>query len=252
MRRDWLAGVLGCLLMLVADAGWAAKASQPPKLTREGLVNLSLALNYLDAGNLQGSLIRAQKALHTDPKSADVHLAIGMIHDRMGNQDLASAAFARALKLDPEDGNVHNTYGAWLCQHQTAAEAEPHFQKALLNPGKSSTRNILLNAGRCAYKAGELDKSEQHLRAALEKSPAHAATLLLLAEVKHAQGQDFEARAFLQRREALGPLDARTYELAAEIETGAGDPKAAERYRTLLREKFPDHQEPTGEGAGRP
>jgi Tfp pilus assembly protein PilF len=41
-------------------------------------------------------------------------------------------------------------------------------------------------------------------------------------------------------------------DLAARIEDGAGDHKAAQHYRERLRDEFPTSTLPTGEGAKRP
>lgn len=241
--------------LLLAGSTLQARTKQnatPAAMSHEGSLNLALAINYLEAGLLDRALDRANRAAASDGKSPDVHTVMAMILDRSGQQEKAAEAFAMALKYGPEEGTFNNAYGAWLCQHRSPAEGQPYLRKAEANPGRQLLRNILLNAGNCALLAGEFAEAEQKLRLVLQAAPADARALLQLARVKHAQGQHFEARAFLQRREALGPLGADALELAIEIETGAGDAKAAERYRTLLREQHPDHVTPTGEGAGRP
>lgn len=253
LRNATRSFILGVLLASAAGQTMAAKAVPgAPRLSHDGSANLGAAQNSLRGNDLPKALARASNALKTDPKSADVHAMLAMIHSRMGDQGKAADFFGTAIKLAPGNGYILNTYGAWLCEQGSPVEAEKHFLRALEDSSFGLPRNALLNAGRCSFRAAELEKSERYLRRVLELSAVDAPALLLLAQVKHAQGQDFEARAFIQRREALGPLDPKGYELAAAIEAGAGDARSAERYRALLREKFPDHQSPTGEGAGRP
>jgi type IV pilus assembly protein PilF len=60
------------------------------------------------------------------------------------------------------------------------------------------------------------------------------------------------ARAFFQRREALGSPGAELLDLAVRIERGAGDTVAAERYRRRLNEQFPDYTPPATEGSRQP
>ena len=70
---------------------------------------------------------------------------------------------------------------------------------------------------------------------ATTKSPAEQlkpGKLLTLAQVEYAQGNFMDARAFIQRRDAMGS-NAEVLELAARIEDGAGDQRAAARYRGL-------------------
>lgn len=66
--------------------------------------------------------------------------------------------------------------------------------------------------------------------------------------LQYRQGNFLGARAFVQRREALGEVGADMLELATAIEEGAGDRAAAERYRSRLREQFPDHTPNSPEG----
>jgi len=245
-----LAGIF--LLFALIATVQAKREAKPVKLSEPGRINLGMAYNHLRNDNLAKAFERVTIAATSDPNSADVQTLLAMIQNRRGNQGPAADAFKRALKLAPGNSNVLNAYGAWLCQQGSSVDADQYFQKALNDPGILAPRDVLYNAGRCASKANDLNKAEQYLRRALELFPNDGATLLQLAEVKHAQEQDFVARAFLQRREALGPMGPEAYELAVKIETGAGDSKSAERYRTQLREKFPDHQSPTREGAGRP
>ena len=256
MRHELRFMFCACLLLAVSATSAHAKQetrqeTTPGKLSDTGRVNLGLAYSYFEAGNIVTAFDRIMIAAASDPQSPEVQALLGMIEDRRGNQALATDAYNRALSLAPDNGNVLNAYGAWLCEHGSTTQADIYFQKALLDSASRTPRNALVNAGRCAFKANEHAKAEQYLRRALELSSEDASALLLLAEVKHAQGQFFEARAFLQRREALGPMGPAAYELAAKIETGAGDARSAQRYRALLLEKYPDHQSPTGEGAGR-
>ena len=55
-----------------------------------------------------------------------------------------------------------------------------------------------------------------------------------MARLEHRRGDALKARAFLQRREAVAPLTAPELALAIEIETAAGDARAAARYRNQL------------------
>lgn len=254
MRPDFRLIMLAAALLLPAQAGHArAKpAAKPAQLSQDGSVNFGLALNYLESGMLDRALVRINRAAASDPKSVDVFTVAALIHARLGHQDKAEEAFAKALKLGPGEGTLNNAYGTWLCEHKTPAEGEPYLRKAMENPGRQPLRNILANASSCAYKARDYAKSEQWLRQLLDVSPEDSGALLQMVRVKLAQGQFFEARAFLQRHEALGQMTAEAYELAVQMETGAGDEKSANRYRALLREAYPDHELPTGEGAGRP
>jgi type IV pilus assembly protein PilF len=172
-----------------------------------------------------------------------------IIHDRNGEPAKAEREFGRALAIAPADGFILNAHASWLCENGRASEADQEFLRALRDPRYRTPLQTLANAGRCAHQVRQWGKAESYLRRALELAPADGTILFLLADVELKQGKFMEARAFIQRRDALG-ADASTLELAAAIEDAAGDALSAARYRQRLKEKFPDAA-PAGQGAGK-
>jgi type IV pilus assembly protein PilF len=236
--------------------GCAGRADRPTQAatTREQSAdlrrNLGLAEGYLAKGELDKAARWAEKAIALDPSAAEPRALRALVYERAGDSDKAGKEFERALRLAPADGNILNAHGAWLCGHGQHAAADRAFARALADSGYANAHQALANAGKCALSAGRLAAAEDYLRRALVFAPTDAGLLYLLADVELRQGKAFEARAFIQRRDALG-ADAKTLDLAARIEDAAGDAQAAGRYRARLREKFPKH-EPTGEGATSP
>ncbi|MFN3431011.1 MAG: polysaccharide biosynthesis tyrosine autokinase, partial [Candidatus Sericytochromatia bacterium] len=137
------------------------------------------------------------------------------------------AAYARSVELAPEDGALLNNYGSWLCRNGRAAEADAMFVRALDDPFFRGKLEVLFNAGHCAQGAGDLAAADGYFRRALELEPRHAPSLLQMARLQSARGDNMRARAFVQRLEALGPLDATTLELAAAVEAGLGNATAS-------------------------
>ncbi len=255
MRRDvnWmLAAALSALLAGCAGTGGgpAARADadggdRPRKvedeMTRTGLANLRLAQTYLGAGKLDLALDRADRAVTSDPGSPDVQLVLGMIRDRLGDPARAGAHFARAVKLGPTLGYVLNANGAWLCENGKVADADAMFVRAIRDPFYAQKEQAFFNAGKCALRAGDLPKAEGYLREGLAVAPESPRLLEQMAQVKFRQGEWFAARAFFQRRDALGNPGGEMLDLAARIEAGAGDAVAAERYRARLKQQYPDY-----------
>lgn len=229
-----------CLLLAGCSAtgGSDKRAAVAPQLSHAGQLNLSLAQNYLDLNDLETALDRANRAVRSDPDSGDIHAMLGLIHNRIGNPDKAAAEFENALRLSPRSGGILNAHAVWLCERGKLEQADAEFLQALQDPFYKSPMQTLYNAGKCAQNAGRLDKAESYLRRALELSPQEPSALMTLAEVEFALGKTMEARAFIQRRDALGS-DAQVLELAARIEDAANNAEAAKRYRQRLRDEFP-------------
>lgn len=243
---------LAFVLLAVFSLSLQAKEKRDDtQLSRQGKIALGLAQSYLSSGDPEGAMARVQQAKRSDPRAPEVYALEAAVHDRMGDQTKAGESFAQALRLDPARASIQNNYGAWLCEHARYAEAEAAFAIALADGDYRASGQPVFNAGRCAMKAGKYDQAETHFRQLLQKTPDDAGVLMALAETKLAAGNAFEARAFLQRREALG-VSAEVLSLGARIEDAAGDARAAALYRKRLREEFPAHTAPTGEGAARP
>jgi len=254
MRREagWAMRALVALASLGLSAGAVlAKDPAPPRrLSHDGMLNLGLAETLLAQKQPERAMEHVRKAEDSDPDAPEVQLVFARLYQATGNERKAERSYERALKLAPNSGVVRNAHGVWLCEHGQYDAADADFARAQRDVAYATPQQALANAGRCAQKAGRWAKAEQSLRHALEYSADDPQLLFLLADVSFRQGKLLEARAFVQRREALG-ADAPTLALAARVEAAAGDRVAEARYRELLRERFPAYV-PSGEGAAPP
>lgn len=227
-------------------------ASSQAAMSSKGMANLSLAQNYLAEDRLELAMDRANRAYRSDPKSADVQIVMGMIRQRLGDTPRAGQHFAQAARFGPESGHVLNVYGVWLCEQGNTAEADAMFVRATRDVFYKSREQALFNAGKCAIKAGQHDKADDYLRRGLAIAPENGLLLSEMARLQYLRGDYMSARAFVQRREALGGASAELLYLAANIEQGAGDQVAANRYRQRLQSQFPDFTPPSTEASRQP
>ena len=227
----------------------AAKEKKPPKqvvLSEGGRANVVLSQSYLESGDLETAEARARSALASDGGSALPHAAMAMVYARKKQDDKAQGEFNRARALAPADGMVLNSYGSWLCSRGDYAGADEAF-RAALEDRMAQQFQPLMNAGRCASMAQAWPKADNYLRRAVAIAPRNRSLLLLLAQTQLELKRPMDARAFVQRADALGP-DAYTIALAARVEDAAGDTIASGRYRKRLAEEFPNYL-PRAEGA---
>lgn len=240
------------IFAMLLSGNASARETVSKTLSYGGTLNLGLAQNYLIAGDPGTALDKANLALRSDPDSAEVHVTLGMIYNKVRDEKHAGEQFARAVQLAPTQGPILNAYAVWQCEQGLFAQADGNFQQAAQDPFYKTPAEAWFNAGKCAYGSGDAVKADGYLRKSLEKWPDDPAGLQLMAQVQFAQGHFMDARAFLQRREALGSPRPELYVLGSKIEEGAGDAKAAERYRQRLREEFPEYTPPAGEGSRSP
>ncbi len=138
----------------------------------------------------------------------------------------------------PQRGDILN-YGAWLCQQGRPAESLAWFDRALQAPGYATPAESQANAGSCALDAGQLERAEGDLRAALSVLPGNPVALEAMAQLSFRQGRFMEARAFAERRIAAAPQRVPCYNLRSQIEARLGDRAASDRYLQRIRQEFP-------------
>lgn len=227
-----LAGLAGC-------AGDGGERGGDEDLSRTGDANVRLAQTYLTAGKLELAADRAERAIRSDPSSAQAHVVMGMVLGRLDQDARAGEHFLRAAKLAPGDGFVNNAAGVWLCSHGRAAEADPYFARGVEDLVFAQRAQIFHNAGKCAAGTGDLANAERYLRGGLNIAADDRHLLEQMVRVKVAQGDLMSARAFLQRREAVAPLNPEMLGFGVQIEERAGDAAAAQRYRQQLANQPP-------------
>lgn len=213
---------------------------------------MSKAMQYLQAGQLDAAEQSTKAVLKAQPDSADATTLMAVIEDRRGRGTQAGAYYKRAAELPPLDGGRQNNYGAWLCANGYAAESLVWFDRALNDPNYATPAAALANAGGCAATVGQYERAERDLRRALTLDPRNPYALGAMAENEYRNQRFFEARAFVERRLAAAQASPSVLKLASQIEERLGDKAAAGRYVQQLRAEFPDAVEANLGGSAGP
>ena len=124
-------------------------------------------MGYYQAGNYEIALDEVKKAIDADPQMADAYGVRALIYSAMKETALAEENFQRGLRLAPNNPDLANNYGMFLCQVGRHAQGLAQFEAALKNPRYSSPVKALVNAGACSLKMKNLDEAERYLLEAL-------------------------------------------------------------------------------------
>jgi len=243
-------------LVLLAFTGinfcYSIEAIEKP-LSYAGQNAIAYAQDYVGEKKYEDAMKQAEAAIRSDPKSGVPYMVKGFIYDLQNDTQKASKAFSKAIALSPQNGYVLTAYAKHLCSKLQFQQADAAFLKATQDSLYPLSSKALEGAAQCAMTKEDFDLAEVRARAALALSPESAVALETMAQVKFKQSNSFEARAFMQRREALGPLNVPMLQLANQIEKSAGDDRAAAQYQKqldiLLQAQI---QPPTGEGQKKP
>ena len=239
----------GALLAAVVLTGCATPQSSRPSAQDASVRGASLppmsSLGQRALGRAQAAIAQSDfasaddylaDARQHDPKHPDIWLMQARRAEASGDERDMGVAIERALAVSPGYGVALNMRGVWHCRQQRWAQAQADFGAALLDPEFRGVAQALGNAGVCALESGDLGLADTLLRQALALAPTDGLALISMARLEADRGNGLAARAFLQRREALGPLSAVELPVAISVETLAGDRRARARYEQALRQ----------------
>jgi type IV pilus assembly protein PilF len=207
-------------------------------------VYIELSKAYLQDGQLTEAYKNARKAVLADSRSSNAHYMHALVEQRLGQFEAADKAYRQAIARDPRNSDVLNAYGGFLCaQMQRFDAADPYFRRALENPLYGTPWFAYHNAGDCKYLKGDIAGAETDFRAALQRNPRFAPSLLRMAEVSFENRQYLSARAYLQRYEEVAPHTPKSLWLGVQTERQLGDNRQTASYGRQLRAEFPDSEQ---------
>lgn len=207
---------------------------------KKAKIHTDLGGLYAQDGRYAVALEEATIALATDSGYAPAYSLQGLVHMFLGERNLAEESFRRALSIAPNDPEINNNYGWFLCQTGRQAESMGYFRLAYRNTLYNTPTKPYTNSGICALGMKDYKTAEEHLNIALRIDPSNTQARYWLGETYYQTNRLGEARQVVSD---LGKMIDATVEvvwLGARIERKAGDREAELRYTTLMRRKFTD------------
>ncbi len=216
-------------------------ASDQSSAQKRSTIRLQLAAGYYQRGQLEVALDEIKKAIDADPNNAAAYGVRGLIYMDMGEKGLAEDNFQRGLKLAPNNADLSNNYGSFLCQNGRGKEAMAYFESALNSRSYQSPEKALNNAGGCAVTLKDYATAERYLSEAVKMTPDLPSTNANLARVYYAQ-QDYEkAGGYLAKLNKLAKVETYTADmlwLAIKVQHKLGDTGAEAGLVTQLRRHY--------------
>lgn len=204
---------------------------------------LSLALNYMQRGDMTQAMFNLKQAEQLTPDSAEVANAFAYYYQQVAENDLAEASYRKAIKLDSKNADTYNNFGAFLCQIEKYADAEQLLLTAVKSPGYIRVAESYENLGLCAIKQQQLDKAHGFFSSALKHSPQNAAVLYELALVDYAQNNIDQAALWDKKIQALGQTSPSIVMLRFLVAVQRLDNDARQQAERLLTTVYADSRE---------
>jgi type IV pilus assembly protein PilF len=206
-------------------------------------VHTELASAYFERGSMGVALEELRIAIAADPNYAPAYGVLGLVHMDLRENAVAQQHFERGLRLAPNDPDINNNYGWFLCQTGREEQSIAYFLAALKNPLYNTPARSYVNAGLCAIRKNNERDAFDYFQRALRSEPDNLQALLNLASIQYKRGQLESARGFIGRFNKLVEPTAESLWLALRIERKLGDKSAENTLATQLRRRFSGSEE---------
>lgn len=208
-------------------------------------VHTELGAMYFEAASPAVALDEVRVALEADPNYAPAYSLRGLINQFLRETGAAEEDFRKALSLAPNDPEINNNYGWYLCQTGKERQSIRYFLVAVRNPLYSTPDRAYLNAGTCAARYGDVNEAEEYLLRAIQGAKDGApAAKVQLAGLHLRRGKVVAAQRMVEEGlQLMAPPTPEALWLGIKIQRLAGNRAAEGDYAAVLRRLYPASRE---------
>jgi len=178
-----------------------------------------------------------------DPSYFPAYNMQALVYMELREEIPAREAFQHALQLSPNNPDVLNNYGWFLCTRNEGARGIELIQRAINDPLYSSPEKGYLSKGLCLKKMGRPVEAEDSLRRAVLIRPDMIGALYNLANLAYERGAVKDAEIYMTRYMRLTTPTIDGLVTAIKIARATGDGAQEQSYLQQLRRRFPDSPE---------
>ena len=209
---------------------------------RRSELHTDLAAGYYERGQMDVALDELNEAVKLDSRNPKTYNIYGLVYSVLGETAKAEQAFAQARALAPNDPEIRQNWGWYLCTHERQRESIAEFEQAARNALYKTPEIPLTNAGRCSVMIGDVQQGEAYFRRAIAIAPGNEAAAFGLALIAYQSGRYQEARQWMKGMRTTN-LPPQALYLGMCVEKKLGDSQAETSYGVQLRNRFPDSAE---------
>ncbi len=206
-------------------------------------LNTQLAVGYIQQKQYKPARDKLEKAIEQNPENVNAYKTLAFLYASLGLTEEAEIKYSEALDLKPDDADLSNYYGAFLCGNGKYDEAQKHLKVAYSDPFYESRYLAQSNAGSCFIKQKEYKKAEALLRQSLRVNSTLPGSLISMAEIGVKTERYLMARAYIQRYHNVKAASAESLWLQIQAERALGAEKHYMKYARQLINDFPDSDE---------
>ena len=217
----------------VTDTGGADKR-------RRAEVHTALAGEYYARGNFAVALSEARLALKDDSTYYPAHNVLALVFMELREDVMARESFDRALRISPNNPEVLNNFGWFLCLRSETQRGLEMMVRAASDTQYTSPEKAWLSAGLCLRRVGRNNEAEDAFRRAVLIRPDLIGALYNLALISFERGEMKDAENYLMRYTRLSAPAIEALVLGVRIARAKQDKVAEDSFMQQLRRRYPD------------
>jgi len=217
--------------------------SGPSDASRRAQVHTALAGEYFARGNYRVALDETRMAIKDDSNYMPAYNMQGLVYMELREDVPAREAFDHALRLAPNNAEVLNNFGWFLCTRNDSARAVDMLTRAATDPMNATPDKAMLSLGLCYRRMGRNSEAEQVLRRAVSMRPELIGALYNLAILTYERGAYDDAFNYLNRYTRLAQPNLEGLVLGVKIARARRDAAGEDSYMQQLRRLYPDARE---------
>jgi type IV pilus assembly protein PilF len=226
-----------------SDTSRASGASAEGDPHRRAAVRLQLAAGYYQKGQLEVALKEAKDATDLDSGNASAYALLGLIYMDLQQDTQAEDSLRHALALTPNDPELNNDFGWFLCRTKRERDSLSYFDRAATNRLYATPAMALENAGICLTQIGDNDRAEKYLMRAFEADASSPVAKFQLAQLYLRTHRVDRAQFYYELLAKGVEPNAQTLWLGTKIAHAKPDQIAQRRLSEELRSRFPNAPE---------
>ncbi|MGE5095310.1 MAG: type IV pilus biogenesis/stability protein PilW [Betaproteobacteria bacterium] len=207
---------------------------------RRAEVHTALAGEYYARGNFAVALQETRLAVKDDPSYFPAYNMQGLVYMELREDVPAREAFDKALSLSPNNPEVLNNFGWFLCLRNETDRGLSMMDRAASDPLYQTPEKAFFSSGLCLRRAGRNKEAEDRLRRAVLIRPDMVGALFNLAEITFERGAMKDAENYLVRSMRLSAPSHEALVLGVKIARANGDHAAEDSYLQQMRRRFPE------------
>ena len=214
-----------------------------PNLKDASELNTQLAVGYIQREQYSAAKEKLEKALEQNDENVEAYKTFAYLYALLGLTENAQTKYEEAYEIAPDDSDLANSYGAFLCSRGEYDEAQKKLRQAYSNPFYEGVYLAQSNAGSCYMEQAEYKKAEPLLRQSLRTQPKLSGSLISMAELGVKTERYLMARAYVQRYHDVRSASAGSLWIQIQAERALGDEKHYMKFARQLISDFPDSDE---------